>query len=352
VGSFVLRQFQASQQGEWDAFVRGACQGHLLQSWGWGEFKAGANWRPLRLALCADDSGQIVAAAQILQRTLWHLPARLGHLAYIPHGPVLDWQASVEHGESLAHHFLHTVRTFLAERGTLALLVEPHVQTGTSASQAALAALRDLGFRATRPIQPVRTIILDIRPEEKVLLAGMKEKWRYNVRLAARKGVEVSIAETQEELQAWYALLTTTGERGHFGVHTCEYYRRAWQVLGQRHQARLFLARAEGELLAGIFVGLLGDQAVYLYGASSEAQRHLMPNHLLQWEAIRQVREAGATSYDFWGIPATDQSDEAMAGVYRFKSGWGGRVVSWLGNYAYIYHPLLMRAARIVLPTG
>lgn len=352
MGSFVLRQFQASQQGEWDAFVGGSCQGHLLQSWGWGEIKAGANWRVLRLALCADDSGQIVAAAQVLQRTLWHLPTRLGHLAYIPHGPVLDWQASGEHAESLARHFLQTVRNFLVRRGALALLIEPHIQSGTSASLVALTALRDLGFRATRSVQPVRTIILDISPQEQALLAGMKEKWRYNVRLAARKGVEVSVARTPEEIEAWYALLKTTGERGHFGIHTCEYYRRVWQLLGQRHQARLFLARAGDELLAGIFVGLLGSEAVYLYGASSDAQRQLMPNYLLQWEAIRWAREAGATSYDFWGIPATDQDDEAMAGVYRFKSGWGGRVVSWLGNYAYTSHPLLMRAAGIVLPNG
>jgi peptidoglycan pentaglycine glycine transferase (the first glycine) len=345
LGSFVLHQFQASQQREWDTFVSGSYQGHLLQSWGWGELKAAANWQPLRLALCA-DGGQIVAAAQVLQRTAWHLPARLGHLAYIPHGPVLDWQASLGHGESLAHFFVHALRTFLGEHGALALQIEPHVQATTSAGQAALATLGDLGFRSTPPVQPVRTILLDIQADEGRLLMGMKEKWRYNVRLAARKGVQVSTADTQEDLRAWYALLKTTGERGHFGIHTLDYYRRVWQVLGQRSQARLFVARAEGELLAGVFVALLGREAIYLYGASSDAQRHLMPNYLLQWEAIRWAREAGATSYDFWGIPATDQTDEAMAGVYRFKSGWGGRVVSWLGNYEYVYHPLLMRAVR------
>jgi lipid II:glycine glycyltransferase (peptidoglycan interpeptide bridge formation enzyme) len=308
--------------------------------------KASANWQPLRLALCADDSGQMLAAAQVLQRTAWHLPARLGHLAYVPQGPVLDWQASIGHGESLARLFLQTLRAFLREQGALALQIEPHLEAGTSSGQAALSVLSDLGFRAARPVQPVRTIILDIRADEQELLAGMKEKWRYNVRLAARKGVQVCTADSQEDLQAWYALLKTTGERGRFGIHTFAYYRRAWQVLGQRQQARLFVARAEGELLAGVFVALLGREAVYLYGASSDEQRHLMPNYLLQWQAIRWAREAGATSYDFWGIPATEQADEAMAGVYRFKSGWGGRVVSWLGNYEYVYHPRLMRGVR------
>ncbi|HEY1350855.1 MAG TPA: peptidoglycan bridge formation glycyltransferase FemA/FemB family protein [Ktedonobacteraceae bacterium] len=345
-GSFVLRQFLAAQREEWDAFICEHAKGHLLQSWDWGELKAGPTWRPLRLALCAGDSGRIVAAAQVLQRTAWHLPAYCGHLAYIPRGPVLDWQASVGEGESLPRLFLSGLRAFLHERGALALQVEPHLEVTTAAGQSALAVLRELGFYATRPVQPVRTIVLDIRPDEEALLAGMREKWRYNVRLAMRRGVEVSEARTREDLQAWYTLLAATGERARFGIHTFAYYQKIWQVLGPRQRARLFVARAQGELLAGVFVGLLGREAIYLYGASSDVQRNLMPNYLLQWEAIRWARKAGATSYDFWGIPATEQADEAMAGVYRFKSGWGGRVVCWPGNYEYVYHPLIMRGVR------
>ncbi|HEY3993838.1 MAG TPA: peptidoglycan bridge formation glycyltransferase FemA/FemB family protein, partial [Ktedonobacteraceae bacterium] len=125
--------------------------------------------------------------------------------------------------------------------------------------------------------------------------------------------------------------------------------RKVWEILVPRQQARLFLAWSEEELLAGIFVSVLGHEAIYLYGASSNARRNLMPNYLLQWEAIRWARQAGARSYDFWGIPASDEADEAMAGVYRFKSGWGGRVVSFIGNYEYDYHPLVMRMARKAL---
>jgi len=346
---FVLRPLLASQQEEWDTFVSGHCRGHLLQSWGWGELKAGASWRPLRLALYSGDTGKMVAVAQVLRRTIPHMPARLGHLAYVPKGPVLDWQASVKNGESLARLFLDKLRAFLRGQGVLALRIEPHLEVGTPAARAAQNCLRELDFRETQPVQPVRTIALDIRPGEETLLAQMKEKWRYNVRLAARKGVEVNVARTLEELQAWYALLQTTSERDDFGIHTLAYYRKMWQILEPRRQARLFLARAEGELLAGIFVGLLGREAIYLYGASSNARRNLMPNYLLQWEAIRWTREAGASLYDFWGIPATDQAEEAMAGVYRFKSGWGGRVVSFIGNYEYAYHPLLIRGIRALL---
>jgi lipid II:glycine glycyltransferase (peptidoglycan interpeptide bridge formation enzyme) len=174
----------------------------------------------------------------------------------------------------------------------------------------------------------------------------MKEKWRYNLRLAERKGVCVRVARTVEDVQNWYRLLQTTSIRDSFGIHTLHYYLRAWQIFAPRNQARLFLADYNGQLLAGIFVGLMANQAVYLYGASSNELRQLMPNYLLQWEAIRWAKHEGATTYDFWGIPETDNQDEAMAGVYRFKSGWGGKIVRFAGNYEYTYHPLAMHLVR------
>jgi peptidoglycan pentaglycine glycine transferase (the first glycine) len=302
----------SSQRDEWDAFVIAHPYGHFLQSWGWGELKTGANWTPLRLVLREGSGGDIVAGAQVLQRTVAHIPARVGHLAYIPKGPVVDWCATTEQGE-------------------------------------ARLCLKALGFHETQPVQPLRTIVLDLRPQAETLLAQMKEKWRYNLRLAARKGVEVRVAQTMADLAAWYALLKTTGERDHFGIHAFDYYRRVWEIFAARQQARLFLAYADEELLAGIFVSLLGKQAIYLYGASGNAQRNLMPNYLLQWKAISWARDANAQLYDFWGIPATENADEAMAGVYRFKSGWGGQVVQFVGNYEYVCRPLALEIARKML---
>lgn len=346
---YTLRALPGTQQALWDAFVQQHPQGHLLQSWGWGELKASALWHPLRMALWDTQTNKIVAAAQVLQRVVPPVPAHLAHLAYIPKGPLLDWSARAEDGSSLARLFLGNVHTFLSRRGALALHIELNLTSESAEGQAALLCLKELGLRETRHVQPLRTIMLDLQPDEEELLAKMKEKWRYNVRLAARKGVEVRAAQNLADVQTWYTLLETTGERDHFGVHTYDYYRRAWEILGTRQQARLFLAYAEGELLAGIFVSLLGDEAIYLYGASSNAHRNLMPNYLLQWEAVRWAKQAGACRYDFWGIPDTDEDDEAMAGVYRFKSGWGGRVVRFLGTYEKVYRPLLMRAARRML---
>ncbi|HET8845984.1 MAG TPA: peptidoglycan bridge formation glycyltransferase FemA/FemB family protein [Ktedonobacteraceae bacterium] len=346
VEQYLFEEISAERRAEWDAFVGKQESGHFLQSWSWGELKEGANWKPLRFALYERSEGKIVAAAQVLRRTVASIPARLGHLAYVPRGPVLDWTATTSDGNSLALFFLSKLREYVGRRGALALQVEPHLESGTVEAQTLLASLKGLAFKETQAVQPLRTIALGIQPEEDKLLAQMKEKWRYNVRLAARKGVKVQVAQAQSELDAWYALLQTTGQRDQFGIHTLDYYRRFWKIFQSRQQARLFLAYAEQELLAGIFVGLFGREAIYLYGASSNERRNLMPNYLLQWEAIRWARQAGAHSYDFWGIPATDADDEDMAGVYRFKRGWGGRVVRFIGNYEYVYHPLTVSIAR------
>ena len=320
------------QRQQWDAFIANASCGHLLQSWGWGELKSHAGWSPLRLALWRGDD--IVAAASILRRTAPHLPLRSGHLAYIPKGPILDWSDPI-----LCAAFFSQLTTYLHKQGAIAMRMEPGVETLANER------ISKLQMHVVTPVQPLRTIILDLAPSEETLLAQMKEKWRYNVRLAARKGVTVRVAETPSDVHAWYRLLQTTGERDQFGIHSSSYYLDAWQIFAPHNQVRLLLAEYNGQLLAGIFVSLFARQATYLYGASSNEQRQLMPNYLLQWEAIRWARQQGAHTYDFWGIPATDDEDEAMAGVYRFKSGWGGRIVQFPGCYETVYHPLAMRIA-------
>ena len=343
---YLLRTVPVEQHQHWDAFVSASTGGHLLQSWGWGELKANAGWYPVRLALCDTEHEQIVAAAQVLRRTAARIPLSFGHLAYIPKGPVVDW--SNPDTSSIVPAFFSQLHLYVRKQGALALQVEPTQEVGSQASNEFARCMKRMHFQPAQAIQPRRTIVLDLTPDENILLANMKEKWRYNIRLAERKGVRVRVAETVADVANWYGLLQTTSTRDGFGIHTKKYYLRAWQIFAPHNQARLFLADFNGQLLAGIFVGLMAKQAVYLYGASSNEQRQLMPNHLLQWEAIRWAKQAGATSYDFWGIPETDDPSEAMAGVYRFKSGWGGRIVRFPGNFEYSYHPLAMRLVRKV----
>ncbi|HLH64018.1 MAG TPA: peptidoglycan bridge formation glycyltransferase FemA/FemB family protein [Ktedonobacteraceae bacterium] len=348
---YTLSALSGNRQEQWDSFIAGQPAGNLLQSWGWGELKARFGWHPLRLALFDSEQQTITAAALVLRRTAPGVPLRAGHLAYIPRGPIGD-RSSPSY-----QILLSELHSYLKGQGAVALQVElPFEVDGEHTDEffppqrrIPDPACRDSGFRKVPAIQPARTILLDITPGEESLLAHMKEKWRYNLRLAQRKGVQIRVAQADEDVRNWYHLLELTGQRDDFGIHTLDYYLTAWNIFAPRNQGRLLLAEYDGQLLAGIFVGLMGRQAIYLYGASSNEQRNLMPNYLLQWEAIRWARSQGATCYDFWGIPETDDENEAMAGVYRFKSGWGGRVVRFPGNYEYVYRPLAMKIARKLL---
>jgi lipid II:glycine glycyltransferase (peptidoglycan interpeptide bridge formation enzyme) len=337
--AYCFKVVSEEQRDIWDAFVAQHAAGHLLQCWAWGELKALFGWSPLRLALWQGDS--IVAAAQVLRRGAPHIPLSLAHIAYIPKGPVLDWTQ-----DALCNHFLPLLNNYVRKQGALALRIEPDQEAGTPLAELIAKRLECFHVSSCRTVQPLRTIILDLAPDEQVLLAQMKEKWRYNVRLAMRKGVTIRVASSPDDVRAWYALYQKTSERDQFGIHVLDYYLQVWELLVTTGKMRLLLAEADGVLLAGIFVSLFAGQACYVYGASSNEQRQLMPNYLLQWEAIRWAKQQGARLYDFGGIPDTDDEDEAMAGVYRFKRGWGGRVVQFVGGQEVTYRPLLMRFAQ------
>lgn len=336
-----LRSIPFEQQDLWDAFVNDHPHGHLLQSWAWGEVKAPSGWQPVRLGLWDQEKQCLVAGAQVLRRTAAHVPLWVGHLAYIPKGPLLDWTQP-----ALCTSFFAQLDRYLRQHGAIALRFEPSIATGTIAEKLLQEFLKGQPVQLIHPVQPLRTITIDLQADETELRRRMKEKWRYNIGLAGRKGVTVRVAETPEDVQRWYALLQITGERDQFGVHTLDYYLLAWRILTAQGLARLLLAEYEDQLLAGIFVTVFAHEGIYMYGASSNERRNLMPNYLLQWEALRWAKEQGARSYDLWGIPDTDNENEAMAGVYRFKSGWGGEIVRFVGCYERVYRPLLMRLAR------
>ena len=174
--------------------------------------------------------------------------------------------------------------------------------------------LRRHGFRpSAQRVQPVSTITVDLTADLPAISARMKPKWRYNIGLAGRKGVTVRQGGL-DDVPAWYRLMEVTGRRDGFAVHSLAYYHDFLWLLGPA--ARLLLAEHEGSLLAGIMVTAFGGQGIYMYGASSDEGRNLMPNHLLQWEAMRWAREAGCREYDLWGIPdeAGRAPDEAAAG--------------------------------------
>jgi lipid II:glycine glycyltransferase (peptidoglycan interpeptide bridge formation enzyme) len=203
-------------------------------------------------------------------------------------------------------------------------------------------------MRAGADVQPPDTVLIDLSGDEEALLAGMKPKWRYNARLALKRGVQVRRAGG-EGLEAFYALLKETARRDGIAVHGIEYYRTLFSHSRDslpEADVRLYLAAHEGDVLAGIMTLFRGREAVYLYGASSDRKRNLMAPYALQLKAMEDARLAWCAEYDLLGIPPREDPDHPMAGLYRFKTGFGGRIVHRIGSWDLAYRPLAYRLFR------
>lgn len=320
----------------WDAFVSGHAAAHPLQLRAWGGLKKEFGWEDARMGLRQD--GKLVAGAQVLFKKLPRLGFLPLRIAYIPKGPLVDWRDATQ-----TQALFLALHRFCRRNRAILLKIEPEVPDSPEQREQ----LRVLGFRpSSRTIQPRTTVWLDLNADEDALLARMKQKWRYNIRLAGRKGVTVRQGDASD-LDLFGALMQMTGERNAFGVHTTAYYRRFWDLFAPEHAA-LLIAEHEGQVLAALLAAHLADKAYYLYGASSNQKRNLMPSHKLQWETMRWAKAKGCSGYDLWGVPDevgldldASMPDPATGlwGVWRFKRGFGGQVVRYTGAWDYAYWP-------------
>jgi hypothetical protein len=211
---------------------------------------------------------------------------------------------------------------------------------------------RELGLHKGADVQVPDTVILDITRGEEELLAGMKPKWRYNIRLSQKRGVSVK-DEGIAGLPVFMGLYKETARRDKIAIHPESYYRALFETASEVSSASgphlsLYVARYGEEALASIIVLHMGKRATYLYGASSEKHRNLMPTYALQWCAIREAKRRGAETYDFFGIPPDGHdASHPMAGLFLFKTGFGGDIVHRCGAYDVALHPVFYRMFRI-----
>jgi lipid II:glycine glycyltransferase (peptidoglycan interpeptide bridge formation enzyme) len=310
---------------EWDAFLSRFPNAHILQSTAWGELKSAYGWEVHRLV--AGNSG-----AQILFRRLSYGIK----FAYIPKGPVgEDWDSLWIEVDRLCR-----------QEGAVFLKIEPDAWDVSSEGSKPM--LMPAGFRPTgHAIQPMRTLIVDLSVDESGVLGRMKQKTRYNVRLAQKKGI---VVKPSSDLETFYHLMEVTSKRDRFGVHQPDYYQRTYSLFHPLGQCELLIAEYEGEPVAALMVLARDRRAWYFYGASSETHRELMPTYLIQWEAMRWALSAGCGEYDLWGVPDYDLEtleanfstrSDGLWGVYRFKRGFGGELHRAEGPWDRIYNPLV-----------
>ncbi|NCN05144.1 MAG: peptidoglycan bridge formation glycyltransferase FemA/FemB family protein [Spirochaetales bacterium] len=323
---------------------------HFLQSGYWAAHKERFGWSSRTFfVLWRQGNGSVPEPASfplvVLLRT-----AVLGlTLAYVPHGPAWSGLSGLE--PSLRGTFLELLGqalvAFLPSR-TFLLRFDPDWPRlhGDDSSR---------GFgelkKGSSDIQPPDTVILNLRPELHEILTQCKSKHRYNIRLAQKKGIEVREVHLNRDLEPdqqswekefgqWYGLYKETATRDKIAIHSYDYYYQGFLQFPLDDQRQIVLLQAyhEDDYLAGIVVIFWGSRATYVYGASSNQKRNLMPAYALQWRAIELAKATGCTEYDLFGIPPSNSPDHPMHGLYQFKTGFGGTIVHYPGTWDLVLH--------------
>ena len=339
---------------DWNSAVSHLPGAHILQTREWAQFKARTGWHPLP-CLWRDPQGAVQAAAMVLRRAA---PGGFSVL-YVPRGPLVDWN-DPQHAARVSAD----LQSLAKEQHAIFIKIDPELVVGlgvpgtegaSTASVPALEQLKAGGWRISEEqIQFRNTVWLDLHGDEQDWLARMKQKTRYNIRLAQRKGVRVRPA-APDEMPLLYRMYAETSVRDGFVIRDESYYTTLWRSFMERGMAEPLIAEVAGsqpqpEVVAAVVPFFFANRAWYLYGMSRDAHRDKMPNYLLQWEAMRRAKARGCVQYDLWGAPDTFDEHDSMWGVYRFKEGLGGQVARFAGALDYPVNGMLYVLYTRVLP--
>jgi len=340
----------------WNSAVKGFPNPHILQSWEWGEAKSKFGWE-MEPTSWGKNFAKPDAVGMLLKREV-KLARFLPGLKvyYLPRGPILDWN-----NMKLVHSVLEDLELRTRKKGTIFLKMDPEVLLGEGIPGSAEELKNSEGERIRKElnsrgwifsqsqIQYKNTMWLDLAGSEDDWLIRMKPKTRYNLRLSEKKGIVIRKGGTKD-LHLLYQMYAETSVRDSFTIRNENYYQTIWSLFMKNHMAVSLIAEYGGSPIAGLILFLLGARAWYLFGMSIEKHRDLMPNYLLQWEAMREAKKAGCTTYDLWGAPDEFDSSDPMWGVFRFKEGLGSRVVRTIGAWDYTSRPALYTWYSKTLP--
>jgi lipid II:glycine glycyltransferase (peptidoglycan interpeptide bridge formation enzyme) len=361
----------------WNELISKLPNPHFLQTYEWGQVKAKYGWTPYYAVWTDDGKFQVstnyqlpftnncVAACLILKKQILNrgFSARLSIL-YAPKGPLLDWSNA-----SLRTRVLNDLQVFAKKQGAIFLKIDPDIVLGRGVpnsegevkennGQAASAELPRRGWvYSSDQIQFRNTVLIDLSATEEEMLARMKPKTRYNIRLSEKKGVSVRVG-TLDDLPMLYKMYAETSVRDGFVIRDENYYMTVWRLFMQSRPSTLdfqpltvpIIAEVNNEPVAAIFLFMFAGRAYYVYGMSRNAHREKMPTYLLQWEAIKRAKASGCSFYDLWGAPEAFDESDSMWGVYRFKEGLGGEVVRTLGAYDFAPTKLWYKLYTEVMP--
>ena len=327
-----------TRQEPWEKFQASQPCAQFLQSWAWGEFRLAEV--PVHRFALIDENGTWLAALQMERQH-----RRFG-IAYwfAPRGPVFSSHLSADDKRQVMMTLCEELLKHPElRRKTLFWRFEPVSELADPEG------LMPMSFRRSPSLNPASTILLDLQPTEDELFKALHEKTRYNVRVAERRGVRCRVAQTEQDVDAFLDLMDETAARDGFVQRSRKYLRATYDALHPLNLVKIRLAEFSGKVLAANLEVAYGDTVTYLYGASSSSERNVMAPYLLHWQAIQEAKLLGFTRYDFWGANPESKAGfyykPSWEGITRFKRGWGGRQVDFVGTWNLPFNGLFYRLA-------
>jgi len=332
---------------QWNIDLSHMPEPHLLQTKEWASFKTQYGWRNIQKSW-RDVNGKTVAMANILLKNIKIGPLRFKYnLMYIPRGPILDWN-DVE----LRQRVLKDIILIAKENKSFLLKIDPEVIIGKGIPETEsatsntnginlLSELKQHGWHYSQDqIQFKNTVWLDLNNTEDELLANMKQKTRYNVRLSVKKGVTISEG-TPSDFAMLANMYAETAIRDNFTIRSENYYLLVWTLFYNQGKLTPLIASYKNEPIAALMLFHFAGRAWYIHGMSRSLHRNKMASYLLQWEAIKIAKNKGCDRYDLWGAPFNLNESDPMWGVFRFKQGFSGETVRTIGAWDFSINPLL-----------
>jgi len=350
----------------WNKIVTSFENSHFMQSWQWGETKERNGWKPFYKIWGDEESPS--AAALILQRTITFLGGLIKlRIQYSPKGPLIRDLAD----EGIVSIVFDELRMFARDQRAIFLKADPDIVIGVGVPGEEDFSNNDICPRIQNllgtggwvyspdQIQFRNTVLVNLSQSEDSLLSNMKQKTRYNIRLSERKGVIIRDG-TREDFNLLYRMYAETSMRDGFAIREIGYYQTLWEIFSRdwnphgnpnnRSGLDVLIAEVEGIPTAAVVIIYFAGVAYYYNGMSLPIHRKLMPNYLLQWEAIKRAKNAGCKLYDLWGAPEIFNQRDTLWGVYRFKRGFGGYVQRSVGAYDYPVNAFIYNAYINILP--
>lgn len=325
----MIRPLREDEKDQFNAVVS-----HPLQSWEWGEFKKKTGQKVERVGFFS--GGKLIQALQV---SFHSIPILGGTAGYLP-------KSFMPNEEQLQ------VLTQLGEKNSaLFIKMEPNIAhpAGTdSAYDQIKQFLKENKAVAGRPLFTRYTFKIDLTQTENELFANLSQKTRYNVRLAIKKGVTIEENTTEAGMNQYLTILKETTKRQGFYAHSANYFHTMWQTLGSSGMLKIFEARYQNECLASWILFSLNGTFYYPYGASSSKNREVMASNLMMWEMIKYGKSLGCKEFDLWGALGPDAKDNhPWVGFHRFKAGYGGTLMEYLGSFDLVLQPMKYQLFRV-----